>query len=93
LAAAEAYEKEKKAKYAPTCQQKNLIYIPVVGECTGAWSDSAHKLFAYLIKALAYRRRLKFGVQKRMFYEDLSVILQRQNVNAILRRDPYSDIY
>jgi len=87
LSAADKYAETKTKKYAQICDQQDILYVPAVGEATGGWSDKASRIFTYLIKAISHRFRVKFGIQKRMFYEDLSVRLQRANAMAILRRD------
>jgi len=87
LAAAEDYAESKSKKNGVPCLAQGLLYIPVCGESTGGWTPKAHDVFTYLIKSIAHRSERKFGIQRRMFYEDLSVRLQRANAMAIARRD------
>jgi hypothetical protein len=87
LAAADKYADAKTKKYAKACEDRGILYTPAVGEVTGGWSDKACRIFTHLIKGISHRFRVKYGIQKRIFYEDLSVRLQRANANSILRRD------
>lgn len=90
LAAAEKYSEVKTKKYAHVCEERGIFYLPAVGEVMGGWSDQANGIFQHLIKAISHRFRVKFGIQKRIFYEDLSVRLQRANATAFLQRDYFS---
>ena len=72
---------------ARLCNEEGLFFVPVVVETNGGlWGPSARKIFSELAKT----KSVHSGEQKDkilgQLYQNLDVVLQRENSRAILKR-------
>ena len=92
-AAAERYEnKVKYPRYGKSCADNNLVFVPMIVEAHGAWGPSSKKVFKFVTKAAAYSTRASSDRAASHLLQNLSVVLQRQNVLTILKHHPPPDL-
>merc|ERR1712167_30911 len=92
-AAAERYEnKVKYPRYGKSCADNNLVFVPMIVEAHGAWGPSSKKVFKFVTKAAAYSTRASSDRAASHLLQNLSVVLQSQNVLTILKHHPPPDL-
>ena len=88
-AATERYEERKREhqKTAERCSEQGITFIPMVLEAhAGGWGPSARKAFAVLAKRTADATGEDAAVVADRYAQRRSVLLQKENARAVLRR-------
>ena len=89
VAAAEAYEARKRTHLQTEqhCKAEGLQFVPLVAEASsGGWGPTAASTWRQLAGLIAARSGDNPGVETARLLQSLSVVLQRENARAVLRR-------
>ena len=89
--AATAYEARKRAHLdtEALCRNEGLQFVPLVVEaCAGGWGPTAVRTLRALGELLADRTGQTPAAATEHLFQALSVVLQRENARAVLRRLP-----
>jgi len=78
-AAAHMREAEKDKKYQVAVDKDNKIFVPIVLETHGYWSDKVDTFLSTLLKAAVARSRASFSSLRHYWTCELSTALQRGN--------------
>ena len=81
---AEKGERDKHLKNDGPCNERGWSCIPLVVEVYGGWGQEAVSMFAHLSKLLSLRQRQSRSAALNELYCHLSVVLMRQNAQALL---------
>ena len=93
--AATAYEARKRAHQdtEASCRREGLQFIPLVAEgCAGGWGPTATATWRSLGRLLAAQSGEPVASTTEHLLQALSVVLQRENARAVLRRLPASGL-
>eukprot|EP00731_Ephydatia_muelleri_P024587 Em0016g858a len=72
------------SQHRQTCNERGWSCIPLVVEAYGGWGQEAVSMFARLSKLLSLHQRQSFSAALNELYCHLSVVLMRQNAQALL---------
>ena len=81
---AEKGERDKHLKNDGPCNERGWSCIPLVVEVYGGWGQEAVSMFVHLSKLLSLRQRQSRSAALNELYCHLSVVLMRQNAQALL---------
>jgi len=83
--AARRYSTSKSSRYEAECAAAKVVYVPMVCETYGGWTQDAVELLETISDRATRREEAKQSTYRREFFQHLSVSLQRNNA---LKRDP-----
>ena len=89
-AAAHMREAEKDKKYQVAVDKDNKIFVPIVLETHGYWSDKVDTFLSTLLKAAVARSRASFSSLRHYWTCELSTALQRGNGDRYWREIGHS---
>jgi hypothetical protein len=81
-------EAQKRTKYEAACLRQDVVFLPIVAETYGGWSEVATTTFERIIMAEAAELNKKSWRVRRRFYGRLSVSMAIHSARAILDRRP-----
>jgi hypothetical protein len=93
LFAAEGYAKLKCEKVALNLVNTNYVFVPVIGETFGSWTDSSVNFINSIVGYYAARQKLTLPEAKGRIWTKIGILLQKANAYAIQMRMPHDLLY
>ena len=74
------------------CEEAGYKFLPLAVETFGGWGNSGRETLRQLARKLSINKNIPMSKVVPRIYTTLSVILQKENIFAILNREPKSKI-